>query len=120
MIEVVLADRCIGCDKCVDVCPTRVFDSGPGGVPTIARQPDCQTCFMCEAYCPVDALFVAVPRQPLGRESRLLNEAHLERSGLLGSYRRALGWGNGRQPGAGFAVGPDLGAASTYQPRREV
>ena len=26
---------------------------------TIARKHDCQTCFLCEAYCPVDALYVA-------------------------------------------------------------
>ena len=25
----------------------------------IARQNDCQTCFLCEIYCPTDALYVA-------------------------------------------------------------
>jgi NAD-dependent dihydropyrimidine dehydrogenase PreA subunit len=59
MIEVVDADRCIACDRCVDVCPTRVFDRGPDGIPVIARHDSCQTCFQCEAYCPADALFVA-------------------------------------------------------------
>ena len=58
MIELVSAPDCIGCDKCVDVCPTDVFDRTPSGVPVIARQSDCQTCFMCEAYCPTDALYV--------------------------------------------------------------
>ena len=37
LIEVVDQDRCIACDRCVDVCPTRVFDRGPDGIPVIAR-----------------------------------------------------------------------------------
>ncbi len=52
MIELVSEERCIQCDVCVDVCPTNVFDAVPGGPPVIARKADCQTCFMCEVYCP--------------------------------------------------------------------
>jgi NAD-dependent dihydropyrimidine dehydrogenase PreA subunit len=55
MIELVSETRCIGCDICVNVCPTNVFDATPDGVPVIARKSDCQTCFMCELYCPTDA-----------------------------------------------------------------
>lgn len=98
MIEVVSRERCIACDRCVEVCPTNVFDTGEDGVPVISRQSDCQTCFMCEAYCPVDALFVAVDRTPLPAGSPLLDEEHLVETGLLGSYRRQLGWGHGRVP----------------------
>jgi NAD-dependent dihydropyrimidine dehydrogenase PreA subunit len=108
VIEVVSASRCIACDKCVQVCPTHVFDAGADGIPVIARQSDCQTCFMCEAYCPVDALFVAVSREPLAEGSPLRDEEHLAESGLLGSYRKALGWGKGRVLGARLAIGPVL------------
>ena len=59
MIELVSTERCISCDKCVAVCPTNVFDRDAAGVPVISRQDDCQTCFQCEANCPVDALFVS-------------------------------------------------------------
>ncbi|STZ61701.1 4Fe-4S ferredoxin [Mycolicibacterium tokaiense] len=31
MIEIVSAQRCIACDMCIDVCPTRVFDRGRTG-----------------------------------------------------------------------------------------
>jgi len=48
MIELLSEERCIGCNLCVSVCPTDVFDEVPGALPVIARVDDCQTCFMCE------------------------------------------------------------------------
>jgi NAD-dependent dihydropyrimidine dehydrogenase PreA subunit len=88
MIELISESRCTSCNICVRVCPTNVFDQVPGEAPVIARQSDCQTCFMCELYCPSDALFVAadvaIPTA--------VDEARLERDGVLGSYRRAIGW----------------------------
>jgi NAD-dependent dihydropyrimidine dehydrogenase PreA subunit len=99
MIELISPSRCTGCNICVEVCPTRVFDAVPGGQPVLARQHDCQTCFMCELYCPTDALYVA----PIADESVVVSEAILAERGLLGSYRRALGW----QPGQDSTAGQD-------------
>lgn len=96
MIELVSDTRCIKCDLCVKVCPTGVFEAVPDEVPVIARQEECQTCFMCELYCPTDALFVA----PEADEVVHVKEQTLSESGLLGSYRAAVGWGEGRSPGA--------------------
>jgi NAD-dependent dihydropyrimidine dehydrogenase PreA subunit len=107
MIEVVDADRCIGCDRCIEVCPTRVFDRGADGVPVIARHDSCQTCFQCEAYCPTDALFVGPLATPAEANSPFRDVEQLADSGLLGGYRRELGWGNGRALGARTAVGPE-------------
>ena len=78
MIEIVKRDRCIGCDRCIDVCPTRVFDRGADGIPVIARHDSCQTCFQCEAYCPTDALFVAPLVAPEAADSRFRDAAELE------------------------------------------
>ncbi len=96
MIELVSGSRCIQCNLCVNVCPTNVFDSVQDAPPTIARQSDCQTCFMCELYCPVDALYVAPQVDPL--ES--VDEEYLVETGILGSYRRNIGWGRERSNGA--------------------
>jgi len=96
VIELISDERCIDCDICVRVCPTNVFDAVPGDHPVIARKEDCQTCFMCELYCPADALFVA----PEADTSVHLSEGELSQRGLLGGYRAVVGWGPGRAPGA--------------------
>ncbi|MET0387632.1 MAG: 4Fe-4S binding protein [Polyangiales bacterium] len=93
MIELISDSRCVACDICVKVCPTNVFDPGSGDVPTIARQEDCQTCFMCEAYCPADALYVA----PESAQNVPVDEQALSDAGRLGEYRVILGWGPGRK-----------------------
>ncbi len=67
MIELVSEQRCIKCDVCIRVCPTNVFERGADRLPVIKRQADCQTCFMCEAWCPTDALFVAPETEPVAR-----------------------------------------------------
>ncbi|WP_300681191.1 ferredoxin family protein [Nocardioides sp.] len=100
MIELLSADRCIDCNKCVEICPTNVFDAAPDGPPVIARQSDCQSCFMCEAYCPVDALFVAPDRLPVAAGSEYRDEETLAADGRLGAYRVWIGWGKGRRPGS--------------------
>jgi NAD-dependent dihydropyrimidine dehydrogenase PreA subunit len=87
MIEVIDAERCTSCDICVNVCPTNVFDK-TDGIPVIARQGDCQTCFLCELYCPEDALYVS----PSADASQPIDVAALKQTDTMGSYRRAVGW----------------------------
>jgi NAD-dependent dihydropyrimidine dehydrogenase PreA subunit len=87
MIEVIDAQRCTSCDICVNICPTNVFDK-TDGIPVIARQNDCQTCFLCELYCPEDALFVS----PFADIPQNVDLETLRQNALLGSYRRAVGW----------------------------
>jgi NAD-dependent dihydropyrimidine dehydrogenase PreA subunit len=89
MIELVIGDRCIECNACVETCPTNVFDSRPRQPPAIARQDDCQTCFMCELYCPADALYVAADCE----HSCPVSEADIIASGWVGQFRRDSGWG---------------------------
>ena len=93
MIELISDDRCTRCDRCVRVCPTNVFDLVPGRAPVIARPDDCQTCFMCEIYCPVDALFVATEVD----RHVAIDEETVTRNGWWGQYRRDSGWGASRR-----------------------
>jgi NAD-dependent dihydropyrimidine dehydrogenase PreA subunit len=93
MIELVSEARCISCNKCVQICPMNVFGAADDAPPIIARKEDCQTCFMCELYCPTDALYVA----PAAESEVPVDEQAIATSGLLGSYRRA-GWAT--PPGA--------------------
>ena len=84
MIELISDARCVQCNLCVSVCPTNVFDKVDNDVPVIARQNDCQTCFMCELYCPADAMYVAPhPDRLIG-----LSEPELEQAELLGATAR--------------------------------
>lgn len=93
MIEVVSSGRCTACNICVAVCPTNVFEAVADAPPVIARGADCQTCFMCELYCPEDALYVA----PDADHATVVSEAHLAAGNVLGSYRAAIGWAKGTQ-----------------------
>jgi len=51
----------------------------------------CNICFMCELYCPADALYVA----PDADAPVIVAESLLQQRGLMGSYRRAVGWKGG-------------------------
>ena len=88
MIELLDQEACTDCNLCVKVCPTNVFEAVADGPPVIARQDRCQTCFMCELDCPVDALYVDPDAAVV--HGRTIED--VRRDGLLGSYRKAIGW----------------------------
>ncbi len=88
MFELIVSERCTGCKRCIEVCPTNVLEPGADRIPVAARVEDCQTCFMCELYCKEDAIYVGPDRE--NREP--VNESDIVASGLLGQFRRDSGW----------------------------
>jgi NAD-dependent dihydropyrimidine dehydrogenase PreA subunit len=93
MIELLSDSRCTACNLCVRVCPTHVFEAREGDIPVIAQPDACQTCFMCELYCPVDALYVS----PFAERHVAVDESALAQ---LGSYAREMGWKSAKPQGA--------------------
>jgi NAD-dependent dihydropyrimidine dehydrogenase PreA subunit len=92
MIELVLEDQCTGCGACVPACPSNVLVLEAGKA-VIARQDDCQTCFLCELHCPADAIYVAPDCETvLG-----ITAAQATESGQLGRFRHLSGWGENPQ-----------------------
>jgi NAD-dependent dihydropyrimidine dehydrogenase PreA subunit len=89
VISVVLDERCTGCGRCIEICPTDVFEEGAGGHPRIARVLDCQTCFACELHCPADAIYV----DPNCEAPRSVAAEVASIAPSLGQYRLNAGWG---------------------------
>ncbi len=59
MIKTIDAKKCNGCYACVECCMTDVlrFDEATKKA-YIEYLDDCQTCFLCELFCPTGAVYV--------------------------------------------------------------
>lgn len=120
MITPILSSRCTGCNICVYVCPTLVFEeSAP--TPRIAHIEACQTCYMCEIYCPEDAIYVA----PDQTTQEAISEEAILASGQLGRIRHDQGWNRPGLPEGGedhlsvyWRLGPLLGEGAESAARR--
>src|SRR5512140_273964 len=77
-------DRCIGCEACIDVCPTEVLDLVEHKV-RVARFSDCVQCEQCANACPTQALVMY--RE--GTTPRMLTVPELDehfQTGVPGQY----------------------------------
>ncbi|MBQ4132980.1 MAG: 4Fe-4S binding protein [Desulfovibrionaceae bacterium] len=55
--NVQVAENCIGCGECVDVCPVNVYEMDNNkSVPVNAEE--CIGCMSCVEVCPVEAITV--------------------------------------------------------------
>lgn len=54
---------CIGCETCVQVCPTDVIRMDRKKKHAVIQYPaDCQICHLCRMYCPVDAITITMDK----------------------------------------------------------
>lgn len=75
------AEKCIGCGRCVEVCPHRVFVVEERKSRIVDRDA-CMECGACARNCPVDALWVkngvgcavGILNSALGREAACCGE----------------------------------------------
>lgn len=77
-------DRCIGCEACIDVCPTEVLDLINHKV-AVSRFSDCVQCEQCANSCPTQALVMY--RE--GTTPRMLTVPELDenfQTGVPGQY----------------------------------
>ena len=51
-----IAENCIGCGTCVEICPLDTIRLNDEGKAFIAYGDDCMTCFKCERLCPAGAI----------------------------------------------------------------
>ena len=60
----ILAERCKGCEYCVEYCPLDVLKLSPRfnmkgyHPPEVVKQDTCVACHLCEVICPEFAIFV--------------------------------------------------------------
>lgn len=48
---------CRGCELCVDICPTKVFEmDAEKGITRLAHAEDCIACLSCSYLCPSGAI----------------------------------------------------------------
>lgn len=52
------SERCIGCGRCIEVCPHQVFLLAEKRS-VIGQRDDCMECGACQKNCPVNAISVA-------------------------------------------------------------
>ncbi|MCK5117339.1 MAG: 4Fe-4S binding protein [Candidatus Aegiribacteria sp.] len=58
MIKIIIdEDACVGCELCVDECPTDVFEfNEEKKIPEVVREKECFGCLSCSEICPASAI----------------------------------------------------------------
>ena len=80
-------DKCTRCGRCVTYCPQDVLRPDGERRPVITYLQDCQSCFLCEKYCPAGAIAVPGGKSD-GKTGNMLRNAVLP---ARAAFRHAAG-----------------------------
>ncbi|MBP5553563.1 MAG: 4Fe-4S binding protein [Lachnospiraceae bacterium] len=53
--------KCIGCGRCIDVCPGNVIRKDEQGKAYLKYESDCWSCAACVKECPMKAIYLRLP-----------------------------------------------------------
>ena len=71
--------KCIGCGKCIAICPGNIFRRDKDGKAYLKDPQDCWSCVSCMKECPAGAISITIPPQLGGRGGHM----YLEREGTV-------------------------------------
>jgi deferrochelatase/peroxidase EfeB len=84
----IAADRCVGCEDCLEPCPTGALSLPDGGRVVRAENLFCTGCRRCVEVCPNQAITVTGPKRSMGAVLEQLSKAGQE-NGHQGVVARA-------------------------------
>ena len=82
-VALVEESRCIGCTRCIEVCPVDAIVGAQGLMHTVVED-WCIGCALCPPACPVDCIDMVAPRGPwTARLRRAAGQRGLRRKGRI-------------------------------------
>ena len=63
-MDILIDDACTACERCVELCPKRVYVINPNtNKADPVRKDWCTHCFVCASNCPVDAIKIILTKK---------------------------------------------------------
>ena len=111
--------RCVGCGKCLEVCPRHAIDLESGK--SIIRKEECIGCFECMTVCPEDAIDVDWTTEIPAFTERMVEYAlgaAIEKTGRLGfmNFLLQITPDCDCVPWSDTAIVPDIGILASRDP----
>ncbi|OGT54566.1 MAG: hypothetical protein A3F43_06055 [Gammaproteobacteria bacterium RIFCSPHIGHO2_12_FULL_42_10] len=78
-------ESCIGCTKCIDVCPVDAILGSEQFMHTVIQQ-ECIGCELCVPACPIDCISLI----PLPKTYQEISKEHIKRRSLARQNRQKL------------------------------
>ena len=64
-------EKCIGCNRCIDICPGNLIESGADKKAVLQCPQDCWSCCSCMKECPTQAISLILPPEMNGNGAKM-------------------------------------------------